>query len=176
MELPLTFADFAATEIRFRKHFRVAPQETWNDKMVPLASFLKWLPTIVKDCFPYIWSVNRDQQLMRLLVALPIVESCEDRLDFWSMLRTLAASRAKPLDRGQIEADVRREMTGRIAAGIMQLFTGERTAETAVGCTCRRRHSPLARGRRGWRRVEPCSSRRGGQYSAPGSTRRSVLL
>ena len=37
MELPMTFADFAATEIRFRKHFRVAPQETWNDKMVPLA-------------------------------------------------------------------------------------------------------------------------------------------
>jgi pyruvate-ferredoxin/flavodoxin oxidoreductase len=34
-KLPMTFADFAATEGRFRKHFRKAPPETWNDAMVP---------------------------------------------------------------------------------------------------------------------------------------------
>ena len=31
MELPMTFADFAITEVRFRKHFRMAPPDTWND-------------------------------------------------------------------------------------------------------------------------------------------------
>ena len=40
MELPMTFADFAVTEIRFRKHFRVAPPDTWNENMVPIAEFL----------------------------------------------------------------------------------------------------------------------------------------
>ncbi len=40
MELPLTFADFAMTEARFRKHFRIAPPDTWNENMVPLAEFL----------------------------------------------------------------------------------------------------------------------------------------
>ncbi len=40
MDLPMTFADFAATEARFGKQFQKAPPETWNDDMVPLADFL----------------------------------------------------------------------------------------------------------------------------------------
>ncbi len=28
----MTFADFALTEGRFRKHFKKAPPETWNDE------------------------------------------------------------------------------------------------------------------------------------------------
>ena len=36
MELPLTFADFAITEGRFRKQFRTVPRDAWNDNMIPL--------------------------------------------------------------------------------------------------------------------------------------------
>ena len=39
--MPLTFADFALTEGRFRKHFRKAPPETWHDDMLPLADFIQ---------------------------------------------------------------------------------------------------------------------------------------
>jgi pyruvate-ferredoxin/flavodoxin oxidoreductase len=35
MSLPLTFVDFALTEARFRKQFRMAPPDTWSDAMVP---------------------------------------------------------------------------------------------------------------------------------------------
>jgi pyruvate-ferredoxin/flavodoxin oxidoreductase len=132
MELPMTFADFAATEIRFRKHFRVAPPETWNEKMIPLADFLELPEDEREGRFPFVWSVNREQQLMRLLVALPIVQSCEDRRDFWTMLRAIARVGEKTLDRKEIEADVRREMTNRVAAGIMQLVTGEGSIATAT--------------------------------------------
>ena len=38
LTVPLTFADFAVTEGRFRKHFRKAPPETWNEDMVILGS------------------------------------------------------------------------------------------------------------------------------------------
>ncbi len=132
MELPMTFADFAATEIRFRKHYRVAAPETWNDKMVPLVEFLEMSEDDREGQFPYIWSVNREQELMRLLVAEPIVRSCEDRRDFWGMLRALARVGEKQPDRNEIAAEVRREMTGRIAAGIMQLVTGETSAAAPV--------------------------------------------
>jgi pyruvate-ferredoxin/flavodoxin oxidoreductase len=127
MELPMTFADFAATEIRFRKHFRVAPPETWNDKMIPLASFLELDEDERVGRFPFVWSVNRQQELARLLVAQPIVQSCEDRRDFWTMLRAIARVGEKQIDRGQIEAEVRRDLTSRIASGMMQLLTGEST-------------------------------------------------
>jgi pyruvate-ferredoxin/flavodoxin oxidoreductase len=75
--------------------------------------------------------VNREQQLMRLLVALPIVQSCEDRRDFWTMLRGIARVGEPKLDRKEIEADVRREMSNRIATGIMQLVTGEGSGATS---------------------------------------------
>ncbi len=90
MELPLTFADFAVTEVRFRKHFRMAPPDTWNENMVPLAEFLEMDEDGREGLFPYVWSVDSKQRLTRLLVAKPMVESCEDRRDFWTMLRALA--------------------------------------------------------------------------------------
>ncbi len=40
MEVPLTFADFAVSEGRFRKQFRTAPRDTWNENMVLLTEFL----------------------------------------------------------------------------------------------------------------------------------------
>ena len=132
MSLPMTFADFAATEIRFRKHFRTAPPETWNDKMILLADFLILPAEEREGLFPYVWSVNRKQELMRLLVAPPIVASCEDRRDFWTMLRAIARVNETKPDRTAIEADVRREMTNRIASGMMQLLTGESNGAAAV--------------------------------------------
>ena len=73
MELPMTFADFAVTEIRFRKHFRVAPPDTWNENMIPLHEFLQLPEDEREGRFPFVWSIDRKQQLTRLLVAEPIV-------------------------------------------------------------------------------------------------------
>ncbi len=82
MELPMTFADFALTEARFRKHFRKAPRDTWNENMVPLAEFLELETSDREGKFPFIWAVDHKQQLSRVLVARRIVESCEERRDF----------------------------------------------------------------------------------------------
>jgi hypothetical protein len=72
MELPMTFADFAATEARFLKHFRKAPPETWNEP------WCRW-PSSSNSTderegkFPYIWAVDKKQRLMRLLVTEELV-------------------------------------------------------------------------------------------------------
>ena len=125
MELPMTFADFAVSEIRFRKHFRVAPPDTWNEKMVPLVEFLDLDEDEREGRFPYIWSVDRDQKLMRVLVAQPIVQSCEDRRDYWTMLRAIARVGEVAPSRADIEADVRRDLSGRLASAILQLASGD---------------------------------------------------
>ncbi len=129
----MTFADFAITEIRFRKHFRVAPPDTWNEKMVPLAEFLELSDDERSDKFPFVWSIDRHQNLTRLLVAEPIVHSCEERRDFWTMLKALARVEEPTIDRAEIEADIRKEISSKIAAGIMQIALGanpEVAAET----------------------------------------------
>ncbi|TWT79042.1 Pyruvate-flavodoxin oxidoreductase [Planctomycetes bacterium CA13] len=132
MEIPMTFADFAATEIRFRKHYRVAPIETWSDKMVPVAEFLDLSEEDREGKFPFIWSVGRDQELMRLLIAEPIVRSCEDRRDFWAMLRSIAKVGEPTIDRGAIENEVRQEMTQQIAAGIANMMSGGTAGAAAI--------------------------------------------
>jgi pyruvate-ferredoxin/flavodoxin oxidoreductase len=132
MEVPMTFADFAVTEIRFRKHFRVAPPDTWNENMVPLAEFLGLPEDERQGRFPYVWSVDREQHLSRLLVARPMVESCEDRRDFWTMLRALAGVGKPEISREGIKAEVRQELVGRLASRLMQLAEGKGDAGEAL--------------------------------------------
>jgi pyruvate-ferredoxin/flavodoxin oxidoreductase len=132
MTLPLTFADFAVTEARFRKHFRLAPPDTWNENMVPLAEFLKMEEDDREELFPYIWSVDKQNKLMRLLVAKPMVESCEDRNDFWVMLRALAGEDRTEVSRDEIENQVRQEVAGQLATGLLQMLGGSGTAVAAA--------------------------------------------
>ena len=54
MKHPVTFADFAVTEGRFRNHFKKAPPETWNDSMVPIADFLQMKSTERENKFPFV--------------------------------------------------------------------------------------------------------------------------
>ena len=122
MEVPMTFADFAITEGRFRKHFRKVPREAWQDQMVPLADFLEMDASQREGHYPYIWAVDRKQQLSRVLVAQPIVESCEDRRNFWILLRDLAGVDTKPADDpADLESRIRTEVVGKIAQGLLQL-------------------------------------------------------
>ena len=125
MEVPMTFADFAITEVRFRKHFRVAPPETWNESMVPLHELLELDEEEHEGKFPYLWSVDRKQQLSRLLVDHEMVLSCQDRRDFWTMLRALAGVEKEAAEPVDLEARVRGELVGRLTANLMRLVAGE---------------------------------------------------
>ncbi|MCG8462466.1 MAG: thiamine pyrophosphate-dependent enzyme, partial [Holophagales bacterium] len=125
LEVPMTFVDFAITEVRFRKHFRAAPPDTWNDNMVPLADFLEMDGDEREGRFPYVWSVDREERLSRLLVAEPMVQSAEDRRDFWIQLRALAGVGKEEISRGELEEQARREVVGKIASGLMRLAGGE---------------------------------------------------
>jgi pyruvate-ferredoxin/flavodoxin oxidoreductase len=125
LKLPMTFADFAISETRFRKHFRSAPPDTWNDAMVPLAEFIELDEDEREGRFPYLWTVDRRQQLSRLLVDESMVRSTEDRRDFWKMLRALAGvdHEAPPVQ--EIEQRVRREVVDRIARGLTAFAEGD---------------------------------------------------
>ncbi|MCH6202026.1 2-oxoacid:acceptor oxidoreductase family protein [Aquiflexum sp. LQ15W] len=122
MTVAMTFADFAITEARFRKHFRKAPRDTWNENMVVLSEFLEMDKSAREGKFPYIWAVDQKQLLSRVLVAKPMVESCEERRDFWIMLRAIAGvSGTKELPKEDVESKVRAEVVSRIARGLMKM-------------------------------------------------------
>jgi pyruvate-ferredoxin/flavodoxin oxidoreductase len=89
--------------------------------MVPLGEFLDLDEDEREGKFPFLWSVNSKQELSRLLVARPMVESCEDRRDFWTQLRAMAGVGKPELSRDDIAEDVRRELVGKLASSLMQL-------------------------------------------------------
>jgi pyruvate-ferredoxin/flavodoxin oxidoreductase len=140
MEVAMTFADFAITEGRFRKHFRRVPRDAWHDNMMPLAEFLKLDTDAREGKFPFIWAVDRKQHLSRVLVAEKIVEACEERRDFWTMLRSIAGVDTEPQAPAEnVEEKIRAEVVGKIAQGLMQLAGGDGSgiSELALGSTAK---------------------------------------
>jgi pyruvate-ferredoxin/flavodoxin oxidoreductase len=118
MTLPMTFADFAATEARFLKQFKKAPPETWNENMLPLAEFLDLDKDDREGRFPYIWAVDKKNRLMRLLVTEELVRSSEERLNFWRQLRSLAGLDADLSDSAEVTERVRAELLAKISASL----------------------------------------------------------
>ena len=125
MELPLTFADFALTEARFRKHFRLAPRDAWNENMVELADFLVLDEDEAEGLFPFVWTVDRQGHLQRLMVAHPMVLSCKERQDFWVMLKAIARVGEDEPASHDLEEQIRQDVVNRLAAGLMSLVGAE---------------------------------------------------
>jgi pyruvate-ferredoxin/flavodoxin oxidoreductase len=118
MELPMTFADFAATEARFAKQFRKAPPETWNDDMMLLADFLGLDKDEREGKFPYIWAVDGKNRLMRLLVTEDLARAAEERLHFWRQLCDIAATNKGAVDGEAVAERVRADLLAKITASL----------------------------------------------------------
>ena len=152
MSTALTFADFAVTEARFRKQFRTAPADTWNDNMILLADYLDLAPEDREGKFPYIWAVNQKNRLIRVVPAEPLVRASEDRRNFWRMLKSLAAVR--PALTEETANQIRAEFAQTLAGRLNQMLTGE-AAPTPVAVAA----APAA--------VEAKPEASGGEYIAP---------
>ncbi len=120
MEVPLTFADFAITEGRFRKQFRTVPRDAWNDNMIPLVDYLALAEADREGKFPYIWAVNRKNRLIRVVPAEPLVRSCEDRRHFWRMLKSLAGLRPT-VDTAAIAEQARSDFAQALTAQLLEM-------------------------------------------------------
>ncbi len=126
LELPMTFADFAVQEGRFRKHFRVAKPDSWNDNMVPVAEYIELEEEDREEAVPYIWVVNKKNHLMRVLVSEEMVHSTEERLAFWKVIKGIAGLTGK-IDPEEIANRVRGETAQKLAAGLMSMLDGDAT-------------------------------------------------
>ncbi|HVX41136.1 MAG TPA: ferredoxin, partial [Gemmatimonadaceae bacterium] len=114
LTLPLTTADWAATEGRFRKHFTPADPSTWNEDMVPFHEFLDLSPEDREGKTPFIHTIDRDKHLARLSVSLEIVRLAEERQQFWAQLKEIAGVAPSDALRdrllGEVEAAYERKL------------------------------------------------------------------
>lgn len=140
LDLPVTFADFAATEARFAKHFRKAPPETWNDAMIPLAELLAMPADERGGRFPYIWATDPKGRLMRLVVAEELVRASEERLQFWRQLKDVTGK--APVDEAVLTERVRADLMQRISASLG--FAGAASPAAAIPGAAQQPAAPAA--------------------------------
>ena len=130
MELSTTFVDFAVTETRFRKHFRKVPRDAWHEDMVLVSDYLELDEDDREDKVPYVWALDANRELSRLLVAPPMIKSAEERRDFWIMLRALAdAEETTQVSDEQTESRIRQEVVQKITSGLMDLVSGNQALD-----------------------------------------------
>jgi pyruvate-ferredoxin/flavodoxin oxidoreductase len=90
LSLPVTIADWAASEKRFAAHFKRRDRTTWTDEMVPFHEYLDLSAEERESRTPFIYVLDRERHLDRLAVSPEIVELAEERLSFWSDLKEIA--------------------------------------------------------------------------------------
>ncbi len=90
MTLPLTTADWAATEVRFRKNFSPIPDDDDDEAWMPYHEFVLADDEARVGRRPFIWTLGEGRALRRLQVSNEMVLLAEDRLDFWHQLKELA--------------------------------------------------------------------------------------
>ncbi len=96
-EVPLTPADFAVGETRFRKQFRPFPP-AMDEGALPVDQYVALEPEDREGRTPFIWTVDGDRHLVRMLVGEGIVDLVEERRRNWVMLQQLAGLGARRAD------------------------------------------------------------------------------
>lgn len=88
--LPLTIADWAATETRFQKHFTPIAADAGSDDLVPFHDYLALPEADREGKTAFIYTVDAERRLRRIGVSSVMAELARERLGYWSQLRQLA--------------------------------------------------------------------------------------
>lgn len=123
LEIPMTFADFAVTEGRFRKHFKLAPKDVGTNTLMHIVEYLDLEEGDREGVIPYICTVDRKKRLMKVVPSEEIVASTKERREFWRLLKGLVGM-DKTVDPEAIANNVRIEMAQKLSAGLLSLMSG----------------------------------------------------
>lgn len=125
LEIALTFADYAASEGRFRPHFKAIPREDWDDeKLKPVSEFLALDPDEREDYVPFVWALDRESRLNRLEVSATIIEASEDRLNFWKILKSVAGVAGGGASREELAQEIKSELLASLTRNLIALTKG----------------------------------------------------
>ncbi len=106
MTLPLTIADWALGEERFRDHYGELSADTEG---VVFHEYLELEADEREDCEPFIYTVDAGRLLQKVRVSESIVELAEERQRFWAQLRELAGVEVSGHLRDEVGANIMRK-------------------------------------------------------------------
>ncbi len=87
LQVPFTFVDFMATDVRFAKYFMLAPRIKWHENMIPVAEYLQLDEGDCEDRIPYILMAEGNGILHRVIVSQDIVVAAKRIAANWRSLQ-----------------------------------------------------------------------------------------
>ena len=90
MELAFTFADYALLMPALHQHFRTVPTGFESPDFVTVDEYLNADDESVDRLVPFVWGIDENDVLTRLVVSRALVFACRDRLNYWHTLQELA--------------------------------------------------------------------------------------
>jgi len=113
MELPMTIADWAATEGRFKKHFtKLEP----SLEPVHYAEFVLMSALERHGKQAFIYALGKDAKLKKLAVSSEICKLGHERLEFWFELLEIAGRRPSSRAHDVVAAKLESDLTNRLEA------------------------------------------------------------
>jgi pyruvate-ferredoxin/flavodoxin oxidoreductase len=94
MTTPLTPAEFALGEVRFKKQFRKLTGDA-EANAVPIAEFVELSEADRPGKVPFVYATDDDKRLIKVACSLAIVALVEERRRHWSILQDLAGVSAE---------------------------------------------------------------------------------
>ncbi len=113
LNLPVTTADWALGEARFRKHFKKANGE---DNLVPFHEYLGLDKEEREDATAFIYTVDAKRHLSKMTVSDEIAKLAEERLRHWAQLKEIAGLDVSDTMRDSVADSMSEELEARITA------------------------------------------------------------
>lgn len=117
MELSFTFADYALLIPRLNHHFAIVDNECDSDDLIAVADYLTLNIDEIENLVPYVWAVDKNNELYKLVVSSALIHACRDRLNFWHTLQEMAGIRNRYIENAEvlIHADAEMEIARQVA-------------------------------------------------------------
>ena len=96
--LAFTFADYALLLERLRDHFRLIPPECDSATLVSMQEYLAMDAEAASRLVPFVWAVDGNAILHRVVVSRELAMASLDRLNYWRTLQEMAGVRNRYVD------------------------------------------------------------------------------
>jgi pyruvate-ferredoxin/flavodoxin oxidoreductase len=113
MTLPVTIADWAMGEARFRKHFNKAKD---GDELIPFHEYLEMDKDEREDETAFIYTVDADRHLGKVTVSEEIAQLADERLAHWAQLKEMAGLDVSENMRDSVTEGMADELDAKLAA------------------------------------------------------------
>ncbi len=87
LNMPFTFADLAVLNSTYHRYYYPVSSSYWTEDLVPLTTYMRNVAANNITKLPFIWMLDEDNEMHKVVVSWHMVIATQERLDFWRFLQ-----------------------------------------------------------------------------------------